>query len=349
MQVYKIDPLLEPRWVEFVRSHSQASVFHTPEWLSSIYRTHGYKPVVFTTSPPTRKLANGLVFCRIRSWLTGNRMASLPFSDHCEPLVASNEEFDFLLNCLKAEMEHRDWTYLEVRPISGEFEMRGSAAGFCPVKSYYIHQLDLRPPLKEIFRSLHKDSAQRRIQRAQRSGVAFKSGRSTEMLTDFYNLLLLTRRRHHLPPQPHVWFRNLVDCMGKELDIRLAYKGDLPIGAMITLRFRNTIYYKYGCSDARFHNLGAMSGLLWTTIDEAKAAGCETLDLGRSDCQNKGLIAFKDHWTRDQSMLVYWRYPASSHLSLAEGWKLRMIKKGFACLPKWALAITGRLIYRHIG
>jgi hypothetical protein len=32
-----------------------------------------------------------LVFCRVRSWLTGRRSISLPFSDHCEPLVESHE------------------------------------------------------------------------------------------------------------------------------------------------------------------------------------------------------------------------------------------------------------------
>lgn len=349
MQVYKVDPLRDPRWVEFIQSSPQASVFHTREWLDSIRHTYGYKPVVFTTSPPTGKLTNGLVFCRIRSWLTGSRIVSLPFSDHCQPLVDTADELDFLLNCLQAEMEHRDWKYIEIRPVNGRLDGQRQEGGFRPANSYYLHRLDLRPSLDVVFQSLHKNSVQRRIQRAERAGVTCKCGRSEEMLRDFYNLLVLTRRRHHLPPQPYAWFRSLVDCMGEALEMRLAYTGSLPIAAVLTLRFRNTVYYKYGCSDAKYHNLGAMPTLLWRTIEESKAAGFEDFDLGRSGCEDKGLIAFKDHWVRDHSRLVYWRYPAPSRLSTREGWKLKMVKGAFARMPNRLLPVTGRLIYRHIG
>jgi hypothetical protein len=347
MQVYKIDPLHDPRWAGFVHNSPQASVFHTRQWLEAIHQTYGYRLVAFTTSLPTESLGNGLVFCRIRSWLTGSRMVSLPFSDHCEPLVDSGDEFDFLLHCLQAEMEHRDWKYLEVRPVNGQFERKGKLAGFRQANTYYLHRVDLRPSLEKIFKSLHKDSAQRRIRRSERAGIDYQCGRSEELLKDFYKLLVLTRRRHHLPPQPYVWFRNLLKCMGEALDIRLAYKDALPIAALLTLRFRNTTYYKYGCSNAKFHNLGAMPALLWRTIQEAKAAGSDELELGRSECENKGLITFKDHWAQEHAPLVYWRYPSSSPLSLMEGWKLRMVKRAFACMPNRVLTMTGRLIYRH--
>jgi len=349
MQVYKIDPLGDPRWVEFTHGHAHASVFHTREWLDSIHRTYGYKAVVYTTSRPTGKLTNGLVFFGIRSWFTGSRLVSLPFSDHCEPLVDSAEEFDFLVDCLQAEMNHRDWRYVEVRTANGQFERKGQLAGFCLADSYYLHRLDLRPSLDEIFQSLHKDSAQRRIRRAEKAGVSFKSGRSESLLRDFYALLLLTRKRHRLPPQPFVWFQNLAECMADALDVRIAYWDGLPIASVLTLRFRNTTYYKYGCSDARFHNLGAMPALFWETIQASKTGGCAEFDLGRSECDNEKLIAFKNHWTREHSRLQYWRYPASSRPSLTEGWKLRMAKRAFAYMPNSLLALTGRLAYRHIG
>jgi Acetyltransferase (GNAT) domain len=349
MQVYKIDPLRDDRWVELIHNHPQASVFHTREWLYSIHQTYGYKPVVVTTSPPSGELKNGLVFCRIRSWLTGNRMVSLPFSDHCEPLVDSAEELELLVHCLQSDMQCRDWGYLEFRPLNGRFERNARHAGFCPANLYLLHRLDLRPSLDEIFQSLHKDSAQRRIQRAEKAGIECRNGRSKKMLRDFYKLLVLTRRRHHLPPQPYVWFRNLLDCMGESLEIRLAYRGVLPIAAILTLRFRNTTYYKYGCSDARFHSLGAMPALLWNTVQASKATGSKELDLGRSECQNKGLIAFKDHWAQKHSTVVYWRYPKSGRILLTEGWKLRMAKRAFACLPTKVLPIMGRLFYRHAG
>src|SRR5580704_8875031 len=117
MKIYQIDPLTDSRWAELVQNHPRASVFHTVPWLKTLRRTYAYQPLVFTTSPPTSALKNGLVFCRVNSWLTGHRLVSLPFSDHCEPLCDSVEELNFLIRYLQAALDHRDWKHLELRPL----------------------------------------------------------------------------------------------------------------------------------------------------------------------------------------------------------------------------------------
>jgi hypothetical protein len=276
-------------------------------------------------------------------------MVSLPFADHCEPLFDSWRDLHFVMEYLQADLQHRDWKYIEVRPVNGSFCQEGEEMGFRPAKRYCLHRLDLRPDLDQLFRSLHRNSAQRRVRRAERAGVVHKRGRSLKLLKDFYDLLVLTRGRHHLPPQPYRWFRNLVDCMNDALEIRLAYEAQTPIAAILTLRFRNTLYYKYGCSNAKFKHLGGMPFLLWKTIEESKTAGAEEFDLGRSESDNKGLIAFKNHWAQGPTKLAYWRFPASDTLAFMETWKLNMAKRVFACIPDGLLAATGRLIYRHIG
>ena len=87
---YEIDPLRDERWASLVESHPHASVFHSNNWLKALRSVYGYEPVVMTTCPPGARLTNGLVFCRVNSWLTGRRLVSLPFSDHCEPLIGSH-------------------------------------------------------------------------------------------------------------------------------------------------------------------------------------------------------------------------------------------------------------------
>jgi Acetyltransferase (GNAT) domain len=347
--VYKLDPLRDPRWKALVERHPSASVFHTTGWLEALQRTYRYRPVVFTTSPPTGELRNGLVFCRIRSWITGPRMVSLPFSDHCEPLVDSPEELAFLLDYLKAEMEHQEWRYLEVRPINGSVSPIAKGSGFGAAKHYYLHRMDINPCNEEIFRSLHKDSVQRRIKRAAKAGLDCECGRSESLLKDFYHLLLLTRSRHRLPPQPFAWFKNLASTMGSSLEIRVSYKEQVPTNAILTLRFRDIVYYKYGCSDSRFKNLGAMPLLLWKAIQESKATGAREFDLGRSEVDNDGLIAFKRHWVQEDTQIVYWRYPALDPVATTEDWKLNTVKQICAWMPQRLLAMTGNFLYRHIG
>lgn len=346
---YQIDPTKDARWAEFVGRHPKASVFHTVGWLKALCRTYGYEPVAFTTSSPTGELKNGLVFCRVKSWLTGCRLVSLPFSDHCEPLCDSVQDLNFLIRYVQTALEHQEWKYVEIRPINVNFGKTGDGIDFMPSATHSLHILDLRPDLGEVFRSFHKDSVQRRIQRAERAGLVEKCGRFGDLLKEFYALFVTTRGRHRLPPIPYSWFRNLVHYQGEALEIRLAYKDETPVAAILTLQFRNSVYYKYGCSDAHFNKLGAMPWLLWNAIAAAKSNGTTEFDMGRTEDGNAGLLAFKNHWVRQPRRLVYWKFPETSSLISEDGWKLRTAKRVFSCMPDRLLTIAGNLIYRHIG
>src|SRR5277367_4616692 len=133
---YQLDPTKDARWAELVERHPNASVFHTVGWLEALKRTYGYEPVAFTTSSPTGALNNGMVFCRVKSWLTGSRLVSLPFSDHCEPLCDSDEDLNFLVRYLQTALEREDWRYLEVRSISGNLGQASDTHGSRPTVSY---------------------------------------------------------------------------------------------------------------------------------------------------------------------------------------------------------------------
>ena len=346
MNVYTFEPLVDPRWPIFVGEHPLASVFHTREWLEALRRTYGYAPVAFTTSPPTGRLSNSIVFCEIRSWLTGRRIVSLPFADHCQPLIEDPADQDAITAHVRRAVDSGAWKYAEFRPLTSSLpEQRGigRASAFC------FHSIDLHPALDVLLQRCHKDSIQRKIHRAEREALHCETGASESHLRAFYSLLLLTRRRHRVPPQPIGWFRNLLECMGDRLRICLASKDGRPVAGIVLLQHRDTLVYKYGASDARFHSLGAMPFLFWSAIRDAKAAGIRQLDLGRSDSDNAGLITFKDRLGADRSTLTYVRYPAPPDVNAGPSPHVQMAKRVLARLPDRLLAATGRLLYRHVG
>jgi CelD/BcsL family acetyltransferase involved in cellulose biosynthesis len=343
----RLDPLKDPRWPEFLQRHPDASIFHTPGWLEALRRTYGYQPVVFTTSPPGQELANGVLFCCIDSWFTGRRLVSLPFSDHCEPLTDNPENLTELLHFLEQNLKKEKWRYVELRPLNS---LGNGLSGFEQNQTSFIHILNLAASQDEIFRSFHKDSIQRKIRRAEREGLTYEEGRSEQFLDQFYQLLLRTRRRHQLPPQPREWFRNLIDCLGDQLKIRVASRDGQPMASILTLRFKDVLVYKYGCSDAKYHNLGPMHLLFWKSIQEAKSNGLKEFDLGRSDTDNAGLVEFKDRWGTRRSTLTYLRYPASVvKKASSEGWRVRIAKQLFLHMPDGFLEAAGKLLYRHVG
>ena len=129
----------------------------------------------------------------------------------------------------------------------------------------------------------------------------------------------------------------------------MAAKDDRPVASILTVQWRNIIYYKYGCSDAAYHNLGGMPFLLWKTIQEERQNGAETLDFGRSDPDNAGLIAFKERWGALQSPLTYWRHSQRPIRLSKDGYGARLVHRVFTCMSDDMLTIAGRLLYRHIG
>jgi CelD/BcsL family acetyltransferase involved in cellulose biosynthesis len=348
--VYEVQPLTDPRWDEFLERHPRASVFHTTGWLEALRQTYGYEPIAYTTTPPGANLRNAVLFCRVQSWLTGPRLVSLPFSDHCEPLVDDAADFQDILANLKERSRQNKWRYFEIRLIDHAEEPQGS---FHSTYSYLLHQLDLSPNLETLFRGFHKDSTQRKIRRAEREGLTYQEGRSEALLDDFYRLFLLTRRRHQLPPQPRNWFLNLTRSLGEAIKIRVAFKGQRAVAAVMTLRYKDTLVYKYGCSDARFNSLGGMHLLFWRSIQDAKKDGLRTFDLGRSDREGSGLITFKDRWGATRSTLTYSRYTRSARsldkYKTTGDWTLRIAKRVFPLVPDSILAAAGQMLYKHIG
>jgi CelD/BcsL family acetyltransferase involved in cellulose biosynthesis len=355
MTVYLTDPTTDPRWPELLQRHPDASVFHMPAWLMALRDTYGYSALALTEAAPGEPMRNGLVFSHVKSWMTGSRIVSLPFSDHCQPLVDSPGNFAALWSRLEARADLCDCRYVELRPLhpvstTETEQLRESAA-------FQFHMLDLQPDEGELYRKFHKSCIQRKLDRAEREGVRIVHGQSEELLDQFYRLLLLTRRRHSLPPQPRIWFQNLVRHFGTDLEFWVAWQGDRALAAILTLASPRTVVYKYGASDAQFHHVGAMPALFWRAILYAKSRNAAVFDMGRSDSDNPGLIQFKDRWGAKQMNLVYFRSTPKAvsarpqrEASLAfRSAREGLTKQVLANLPDFCLTTAGRLLYRHMG
>jgi CelD/BcsL family acetyltransferase involved in cellulose biosynthesis len=345
VNLHIINPLADKRWDDLVARHPQASVFHERGWLEALIRTYNYQPFVLTSAAASEQLSNGLVLCRVSSWVTGTRWVSLPFADHCDPLLNDPADLPEFTKWLREECDWRALKYVELRPKSCD-EKSGL---FTRDRTYFLHTLELSPTLEQIFRSLHKDSIQRRIRRAERGGLSYETGRSEQLVEKFYRMLVMTRKRHRVPPQPRSWFRNLVECTSDKVQIRLARKNGTPIAALLTLRHRSSVVYKYGCSDERFHHLAGIPFLFWRLIEESKASGAEEIDFGRSELDHEGLISFKDRFGTTKRVLNYYRYPQTEKKESAGNWGLRTGRRVFSVLPDSLLPTVGRILYRHMG
>jgi hypothetical protein len=350
-RIYEFQPLTDPRWGDLLERHPKSSIFHTVGWLDALRRTYGYEPIAITTSGPETDLLNGAVFCRVDSWLTGRRLVSLPFSDHCDFLADNVTDLRAMLSILRTHLHQSRLRYVEARPV---WESNVSFLESDSTRSYALHQIDLKPDLDTLFRNCHKNSTQKKIYRAEREALIYEEGRSEALLEGFYHLYLLTRRRQVVLPQPKRWFHNLIDCLGEALKIRVAFKDKQPIAAIVTICHKDTLVFKYGCSNKEFQRLGGVHLLLWRSIQDAKRNKLSVFDLGRSEFGNTGLITFKDRWGAKRSVLTYLRLlnAAQSRGAFAApgaDWRERMAKKVLPYLPDRIIGSAANVMCRHIG
>ena len=350
-KLFCVQPLIDSRWTGFLQRHGNSSVFHTVPWLKALTDTYGYEPLAFTTSPAGEPLRNAAVFCRIESFLTGRRLVSLPFSDHCDLLIDDPADYTTLVSTLRQELQQHKLRYVELRPAhaAGPADL-----GIHSTTNCWLHHIDLDPDLDTLYGNFHKDSIQRKIRRAEREALRYEEGRTAALLDTFYALMISTRRRHGIPPQPKRWFQSLVQHLGEDLKIRVVYQTNSPVAAILTLRYKDMMVYKYGASDSNLHPLGGMPLLMWKAIQDAKRAGLRILDLGRTDLEDTGLITFKERFGAKGTMLTYFRLLPSQHAkgtytSRQAGWTGSLTKRVFQYLPDWAFRSAGSLLYRHIG
>jgi len=203
--------------------------------------------------------------------------------------------------------------------------------------------------MEELFSGLHKTCIRKTVRRAVKEKLVYDEGRSESLLRKFYDLLLRTRRRHGLPPQPFRWFSNLAESLGDCLKIRVADKDGRIVAAILTLSHKTTMTYKYGCSDERWNHLGGIPFLFWTTIQQARNEGMDQLDLGRSDLDNEGLIQFKDRLGAERVSLSYWRSPTTMAIHSNYLGIRRPFGRLVRLLPDRTLSLLGNVLYRHFG
>ena len=340
-----VDPTGIPGWDERLARHPEATVFHTAAWARVLSDTYGYLPSYFTALHEDQLVAL-LPFMEIRSWLTGTRGVSLPFTDECRPILPAGMPFDEAAREVISRAESRGWKTIEYRG-------RCRGMGGLPASAEYLtHELDLTPGEEALF-SGYRSNVQRNIRKAQKRGISVASDPTPGGVREFCRLNCLTRKEHGLPPQPDRFFENLrAHVLEKGFGTLLLarHEGRVVAGAVF-LHFAGKAVYKYGASDRNYQELRPNNLVFREGIRELCGKGVRTLSFGRTDLHHEGLRQFKLSWGAAEKTLQYVTYdmPSKSYLSSRKfhptiPWESTMSK-----LPMPLLRLIGRVAYRHVG
>jgi hypothetical protein len=339
-----LNPLEYPMWDDMVGRHAAASVFHTSNWARTLADSYGYRPAYFSAFSDSG-LKDLIPVMEVRSFLTGCRGVSLPFTDYCEPILSDRGRTAESLDTLIQYGRGNNWRYLELRTeqaLPGDIE---------PSIKYMGHSLSLTRSEEEIFSSF-EGSTRRNVKKALRVGLRVDALTSLDAARRFYRLNCMTRRHHGLPPQPYRFFENLhrhVLSQGLGYIVMATHEGREVAGAVFFCCGDKALY-KYSASDMRYRDLRGSNLVVWEGIKKCRQEGALNLTLGRTDGDNVGLIKFKEGWGASSYTIPYYRYDFKKGDFVKNKSKVKGLHNTLFRLSPIALSrAVGSLLYRHVG
>ena len=335
----------------FIEQQAEKSLYYSQAWLDLITRLYGYSIIPITTINSAGKITGFLPLCSMQSPLTGRRLVNLPFSDLC-PLLAVDEACaNELIDQAVSLAQQQKVRYLELR--TGVNEVLAKRADLIEENLYVQWLMPLSADPDHVWSKLRKP-VQRQVKKSQKLGVQVHIAQQRDDMAHYYRLHLQTRcKKHGMPAQPQRYFFELWNTFASSgtLQLLLAeYQGAI-IAGMVLFVSGPTIRYAYGASDERYLNLAPNDLLMWTAIKLGCTLGCQTLDMGRTACDNEGLMEFKRRWGAIKEPLPYYYFPHVAGLASTSesSWKYRLLTSCWKRLPLPLAGSLGGYLYKHLG
>ena len=339
-----VNPMEYPSWDDMLLSTPGHSFFHTSNWAKVLCDSYNYKPVYFTLTDKDR-LAVLMPLMEIRSFLTGSRGVSLPFTDYCDPLIDKSIPFDEVLERMIDYGKEAGWR---------SFELRGAAdllQNTPPFSHYSEHTLQLSKGEEAVFSNFNNNT-KRNVKKAVSEGIRTRKSSSIESIEAFYRLNCITRKRHGLPPQPYYFFKNIHKHIISKNNgfVMLASHDGKTIAGAVFFHFGDNGLFKYGASDKRYQSLRANNLIMWEAIKWYCGNGYKNFSFGRTRPENKGLMQFKAGWGGAERTIKYYRYELKKNAFLSVEPRIsRIFNRVLNNTPTPLLKIVGSLLYRHVG
>lgn len=343
MGIEIVNPLERQDWNDLVLRSAGHSFFHSSNWAQTLQESYGFTPLYFSRFSGGG-IEAAVPVMEVKSFISGCRGVSLPFSDYCG-LLGDAASGEGLLEEIFSHGRRAGWKYLELR---ADHPQLGEAAS---CRYHYLHSLDLSQGEELLYRNL-RDSTKRNIKKARKDGVTVSRHVSREAVASFCRLNSLTRRQHGLPPQPAVFFdrfySNVIEQgMGS---VYLAHYRGACIAGAVYVRFGNGVIYKYGASDFAFQHLRGNNLVMWEAIQDYCREGASDFSFGRTEPENDGLRQFKNGWGGEEDIIRYYRFNVQcNRFEEDTGNHVPGYTKIFSRLPLPLLETIGKYLYRHAG
>lgn len=340
-----LNPLTIPDWNALVLKHKDYSFFHSKEWAKVLVESYQFEPSYFLYYE-NNELRAVIPLILVKSWLTGNRAVSLPFSDFCEPLFENLEDSKKIIEEIIKHFKKEKVKYIEFRSTKNKFPFETKQ-----YRTDFRHVLKLDKSEVDLLKTF-SENTKRNIKKANKTKLALNILNTDAGMKSFFDMNCETRKKHGLPPQPYAFFNSIlknVINVGSG-DILFATKDNDNIAGAIYLKFGKKLLYKFGASYSEFFELRGNNFVMWEAIKKYSSEGFEEFDFGRTEIENEGLRRFKLGWNTEELQIYTTRYDINNNKFLDASTKTQGIHNSiFNHSPIFILKFIGNLLYKHIG
>lgn len=294
---------------EFIKTHPKGLFQHSSKW-AKVKSAWKFEAIILKDDGGRIKGSAGVLIRSIP--VIG---ASLLYC--CRGFVSDENDFDTfdeLLSglqeiakeykgyCIKIDPEITisNQKYKEYLLKKGFTELNPGCMDFENVQPRFVYCFDYSDMNEDELMLTFKSDYRNRIRKAPKKGVEVKV-MGTEALDDFMSIMNETGERDNFSIRPKWYFEKIMDCMGEDCRLYMAYYNDQAIAGTLAIKWgKNVMKYQYGASSNAHRNLYPNYALQWAMMRWGMECGCEVYDFGgiSGDCQNPenphyGLWRFK--------------------------------------------------------
>lgn len=275
----------ERLWREFVDSHPQGNIFHTPEMFQVFSRAKGYQPTLWAAVDNSNRplalllpvqitLMDGL----LRRFTT---RAVAYGSVLCAPGLEGKEALAMLLRAYNREVKG-SVLFTELRNLSdlGDVQPVLNESGFA-YEEHLNFLIDLTRPREEIWRSI-RSNARRNVKKARKSKVVIEEVDDLDRVSATYALLENTYKRLQVPLAGLSLFRSAFEILyprGK-MKILMSKVEGIDIGVSTLLLYKDIVYYWYAGIIREYASHRAGDLLVWHALEWGNHNGFRVFDFG---------------------------------------------------------------------
>jgi len=339
-------------WDSFLQESSNATVYHTLEWRSILREAFGYEAPYKVCRNGRGTVVGLLPIVLVRSWITGNRVVSLPFSQYGGPLANDAEAVDCIFTHLKGYMS-QGFEYVRVRAREPLDEQFVAQSGWKSSEYYArcVIRLENRSE-DDLLKSMGRD-ARRGIKKSFKDGVVVDICSRMSDLDRVRDLMLQTCKKHGMPAYPPRLLSLIGDllCSKKLAVVLTARLEEKIIALMILFVLNKEAIYAYNFSDSKYLKFYPNNAMIWTAIKWSLDKGLNRFDLGISSSEDDELLAFKRRWGASEDMLhEYFVTPSDRVIAPDRRASLKYRSAILAwrlLLPTFVASRIGPLLLRH--